>query len=59
MLPRCVARLGMTRQNYYVRRRQRQRRKVDGELVASLVQRERKQQSRLGTRKLHHMLRLN
>ena len=46
----------MTRQNYYARRRQRQRRQVEGELVAALVQRERQQQPRLGTRKLHHLL---
>ena len=48
--------LGMSRQNYYTRRRQRQRRQVDGELVAGLVQRERQLQPRLGTRKLHHLL---
>ena len=46
----------MTRQNYYARRKQRQRRIVAGELVAGLVQRERRLQPRLGTRKLHHML---
>jgi transposase InsO family protein len=46
----------MTRQNYYARRKQRQRRTVAGELVAGLVQRERRLQPRLGTRKLHHML---
>ena len=46
----------MTRQNYYARRRQRQRRQVDGELVAGLVKRERQLQPRLGTRKLHHLL---
>lgn len=49
-------RLGMSRQNYYARRKQRQRRTVDGELVAGLVQRERRLQPRLGTRKLYHML---
>jgi putative transposase len=48
--------LGMSRQNYYARRRQRQRRAIDGELVADLVQRERRIQSRLGTRKLYHLL---
>jgi len=48
--------LGMTRQNYYARRRQRQRRRVDGELVAGLVKRHRQVQPRLGTRKLHHLL---
>ena len=41
----------MSRQNYYARHRRRQRRKVDGELVAGLVQRERRLQPRLGTRK--------
>jgi putative transposase len=46
----------MSRQNYYARRRQRRRRAVDGELVAGLVKRERRQQPRLGTRKLHHLL---
>lgn len=46
----------MSRQNYYARRRRRQRRAVDGELVADLVQRERRIQSRLGTRKLYHLL---
>jgi putative transposase len=46
----------MTRQNYYSRRRQRQRRQVDGELVAQLVRRERRQQPRLGVRKLQHRL---
>jgi transposase InsO family protein len=46
----------MSRQNYYARRRQRQRRQIDGELVAGLVRRERRLQPRLGTRKLHHRL---
>jgi transposase InsO family protein len=46
----------MTRQNYYARRKQRQRRAVDGELVAGLVVRERRLQPRLGTRKLYHLL---
>jgi putative transposase len=46
----------MTRQNYYARRRQRQRKAVDAELLAGLVQRERRLQPRLGTRKLHHLL---
>jgi len=46
----------MTRQNYYARRKQRQRRAVDGELVAGLVRRERRLQPRLGARKLRHML---
>jgi transposase InsO family protein len=46
----------MSRQNYYARHRHRQRRRVDGELVAGLVQRERRLQPRLGTRKLYHLL---
>src|SRR6516225_5353289 len=46
----------MSRQNYYARHWQRQRRRVDGELVAGLVQRERRLQPRLGTRKLYHLL---
>jgi putative transposase len=46
----------MSRQNYYARHKQRQRRNVDGELVAGLVERERRQQPRLGTRKLYHVL---
>lgn len=48
--------LGMSRQNFYARRKERQRREVDGELVANLVKRERSLQPRLGTRKLHHLL---
>jgi transposase InsO family protein len=48
--------VGISRQNYYARRKQRQRREVDGDLVAGLVQRERRQQPRLGVRKLHHLL---
>lgn len=46
----------MSRQNYYARRRERQRRQVDADLLVSLVREERKKQTRLGTRKLHHML---
>src|SRR5512137_2474582 len=46
----------MSRQNYYARRRQRQRRQVDYELVAGLVRRERQLQPRLGARKVHHRL---
>lgn len=46
----------MSRQNYYARRQERQRREVDGELVAALVKRERCLQPRLGTRKLYHLL---
>ena len=46
----------MTRQNYYARRKQRQRRAVDADLIVGLVKRERQLQPRLGTRKLYHML---
>jgi len=46
----------MTRQNYYARRKARQNRKVDAGLVVALVMEERKIQPRLGTRKLHFML---
>ena len=53
---RVCQKLGMSRQNYYARRRQRRRRQVDGELVAQLVRRERRRQPRLGVRKLHHKL---
>jgi len=48
--------LGMSRQNYYLRRQRRQRRQVEGELVAQLVQQERRLQPRLGGRKLYHLL---
>lgn len=46
----------MSRQNYYAGRQQRRRRMVDGDLVARLVRGERQTQSRLGTRKLYHLL---
>ena len=56
MNPRQVSKLcgraGMNRQNYYSRRRQRQRREVDAGLVLQLVRDERRQQPRLGGRKL-------
>ena len=47
----------MSRQNYYKVRRVRNRRQVDEHLVVELVKRERCLQPRLGTRKLHHILR--
>lgn len=47
----------MSRQNYYAARRFRQRRKIDEALILELVKRERQQQSRLGGRKLLHLLR--
>jgi hypothetical protein len=46
----------MTRQNYYARRRRRQRREADKGLIRQLVEQERQMQPRLGTRKLHKML---
>ena len=48
--------MGISRQNYYARRQARQLRQVDGSLVVALVVAERKIQPRLGTRKLHFML---
>lgn len=47
----------MSRQNYYKRRRYRQRLRVDESLILSLVRRERAVQPRLGSRKLMHILR--
>jgi transposase InsO family protein len=49
-------RLGMSRQNYYACERRRQRRVVDRDLVIELVNKERKVQPMIGTRKLMHML---
>ena len=46
----------MSRQNYYARRRERQRRRVDGDWVAELVRKERQLQPRVGTRKLQVLL---
>lgn len=46
----------MSRQNYYARRRARQRAVVDAGLITSLVQAERQVQPRLGTRKLRVVL---
>lgn len=46
----------MTRANYYARRKERQRRQVDGELVVELVRAERKLQPRLGTRKMRVLI---
>lgn len=55
-MARVCERLGMSRQNYYVRRRQRQRRVHEEALVEQLVKQERRRQGRLGGRKLRHML---
>lgn len=49
-------RLRMSRQNFYFRRKERERRGVDEDLVVALVQRERQLQTRLGTRKLRVVL---
>jgi len=54
---RLCRKLGMTRQNYYARRKLRQRRVVDEELVVALVRQERSVQPRLGARKLRVLLR--
>lgn len=51
------ARVGMSRQNYYVARRLRQRRQVDEAMILELVGRERRMQPRMGGRKLMHLLR--
>jgi transposase InsO family protein len=48
--------LGMTRQNYYARRKLRQRRNVDEELLVGLARLERSLQPRLGARKLRVLL---
>jgi transposase InsO family protein len=47
----------MSRQNYYARRKLRQRRHVDAELICGLVREERHWQPRLGARKLRVLLR--
>lgn len=54
---RLCERVGMARQNFYAADRQRKRRKVDEELVLSLVRRERKLQPRIGARKLRCLIR--
>jgi len=48
--------LGMSRQNYYKARAQRQRREADSDLIERLVRGERAVQPRLGGRKLFHLL---
>lgn len=45
----------MSRQNFYFRRRRRERQAVDEEFWVALVQKERQIQPRIGTRKLHGM----
>lgn len=54
---RVCARVGMSRQNYYVARRHRQRREIDEALVIELVQAERRVQPRLGARKVLSIIR--
>lgn len=49
-------RVGMSRQNYYASRRQRQRREIDEDLIVELVNEERRVQPRIGTRKLLFLL---
>jgi len=46
----------MSRQNYYAQRKRRRRQQVNEDLVEQLVQRERQVQPRIGTRKLHRVL---
>jgi putative transposase len=46
----------MTAQNYYARRQQRRRREVDVELLLELVRAERREQPRLGGRKIYHLI---
>jgi len=53
---RVCRKLGMTRQNYYARRKLRQRREVDEELLVGLARLERALQPRLGVRKLRVLL---
>ncbi len=49
-------RAGMSRQNYYARRRERQRQSFDAALIVRLVERERHCHPRIGARKLFVML---
>ena len=54
---KVCASVGMSRQNYYARRRERQAAAYDAALIEALVRRERAMQSRLGGRKLLHRIR--
>lgn len=47
----------MSRQNYYAARRLRKRREVDESMIEELVKQERRQQPRIGGRKLLHLIR--
>ena len=49
-------RIGMTPQNYYARRQHRSRRAVDVELLLELVRGERREQPRLGVRKVCYLI---
>ena len=49
-------RVGMSRQNYYAVRRQRQRLQMDEALIVELVKQQRRQQPRIGARKLLYLL---
>ena len=51
------ARVGMSPQNYYARRRQWSRQEVDLELMLELVRAERRSQPRLGVRKIYYLIR--
>jgi transposase InsO family protein len=53
---RLCQKLGMSRQNYYKTRKERQRREADSGLTGQLVRAERAVQPRLGGRKLFHIL---
>ena len=50
------SRMGMSRQNYYAVRHERQRRHIDEDLVVELVKTERRMQPRIGARKLLFMI---
>ena len=52
MISVLCMRVGMSRQNYYAKRKLRQRRKVSAGIVLSLTRRERSMQARLGGRKV-------
>lgn len=54
---RVCARLDMTRQNYYKRRRRREIRQLQGEIVCGHVLEIRRDHPRMGVRKLRHLLR--
>jgi transposase InsO family protein len=49
-------RAGMSRQNYYAKRKRRKRRGVEKDVILSLVKSERKVQPRVGVRKLHRII---